>query len=236
MRYCTGVMKKIKFMLVTAVVLLSGTTILAQGNTSTGGMTSGQALMNAYGDAARAALARGAGSSAADRRTKQIGAAKIQAGKATTRFTPSQRGTEYTVEMMTYPESNTQTLAQKIRAVQESMKHFNATVTDSGMTVNDYADGLLVAYALAYEAYYDKKKNPQELKAMLAASRAAILEDAFYQGTEDWKKQKVYESYGLTAVDAMNYRIQARNAKNARERTMYEEKAREYAAPILEDN
>lgn len=230
-------MNKIKISILTfAIVIFCGTAIFAQSTTSTGGMTSDQALMNAYGDAARAALARkalGGGTSAAKQRAIKAGEAKIKAGKATTKFVSSVAGSRAVAESITFTDDAPQDLPGQIRWVQNYAKRFNEMMPESGLTANDLPDGIVLAAALSYAAYHGKKADPQTLRDLRNNTRTELLADRVFQGTPDTEKQKIYEQHAVMSVQAMDFRIKAQQTKNVEERRTLEEKAKQFAEYAL---
>lgn len=174
----------------------------------------------------------GAAARAATERREKAGAAKIKAGKATTRFVSTIAGTQALAKDMTWDEEQP-TLDSQVRHIQKNVKMFEALMTKNGFTPGDYADGYAFAYALSYAAYNDRDMDKQELERLRREKREALLAAAFFQGVEDIGKQYQYELSANMAMQAAEHRIKARRAKSGTERQISDAKAKENANYML---
>lgn len=184
----------------------------------------------------RAGIARTMAREAGIDDMESIGAARIKAGKATTRFNPTLAGTQAAVGNMAWnDEGDPQTLDGQIKHVQRYVKIFNTLMQRNGFTPNDSSDGYAFAFTLAYAAYNDRDMNKAEVEKLRQKDQKEAMASALFQGMSDEKRQKWYELNLMMAIQAVEQRALARRATSEAERRQYEAKAQRFAKYILGD-
>ena len=164
---------------------------------------------------------------------EQRGMQIIKSGKANNTFIPSLAGSKLILENLTWDKDGPQDGAGRIHLVQSWISQFNGLMRQNQLTVNDVADGVVLAHALSYMATYDRNLNPQELKQYQINKRNEFLQAAFFQGYSDPSKQQFYENYAILAIQAINYRLQAKQEANKMKREQLVEKAKRFAQGLL---
>lgn len=171
-------------------------------------------------------------------RISKIGAAKIKAGRATTKFTNSPNATELLAKNVSWESTAPQNLQGQVRFIQHYVKQFEMLMTQNGFAQNDFADGIVFAYALSYAALNNKDMNKGQLEQMRIEQQRAILNAAYFQGvvgTNDQPIQGRYEMNATMAMQAAEQRAFARRATSEIERQKYEDKAQYFAKFVLDE-
>lgn len=134
-----------------------------------------------------------------------IGQRRIAQGRATTRFTPSAKGSQ----IGALAASAGANKAAAIEANKAALATFNEAMKRLGLTPNDVADGRALAFNMAFNAYASKDPGPTRLKNLRAQFKSAMLEDPMFQTTPDADRQAMYEKIAIPAVFALSARQQA---------------------------
>lgn len=169
---------------------------------------------------------------------EKLGTRMIKTGKATTMFVPNPVGFRKIAQNLnfdlsfdpTYPQD----LSGQILWVENYVSKFNMMMTKNGFKPNDFSGGYAFAYALSYEAYYDKKPDPNMIRKIYQENRDLIMNDAFHQGSPDIDKQKMYGNWAIMSTQAIEWREKARVAKAGEDKQSIEKKVKHYANFILE--
>ena len=165
-------------------------------------------------------------------RVSKIGAAKIKAGNATTRFSSSMAGTQSIAKALTW-DAEQPTLESQVSHIQKHLKNFETLMQRNGYTPKDFSDGYAFAKALSYAAYHNQDMDKAEVQKTRDENRRSIMATAAFQGSPDTVKQYHYELSALMAMQAAEQRAMARRATNETERQHHEEKAKQYANYLL---
>ena len=110
-----------------------------------------------------------------------IGNQRIKAGKASTRFVPSAKGSQIGALAANAGAQK----AQAIAANQAALATFNEAMKRFGFTPNDVAEGRALAFTMAFNAYAGKDPGAARLKNLRAQFKSAMMKDAIFQGTPD---------------------------------------------------
>lgn len=157
------------------------------------------------------------------------GTNRIKAGRASNKFTPTRAGTAAVVSQMSFDPDEPQTQPEQIKFVQNQVARFNVRVRNYGLTANDLADGYVAAFSLSQEAYRDEPVNTQSVQNAAREIRADFLKNTSIQGASDVERQRVYELRAAMAIQAIEWREKARNARNQNDRRIADRKAKEFA-------
>lgn len=155
----------------------------------------------------------------------------IQAGKATTSFTTSKRGTELTVDTIEFEPHEPQTRPEQLAYVRERVNVFNSMLRESGLPENDAVAGGGTALLIAFKIL-GKPDALAEAKSRQQVMQERILIDEAYQGRTDAEKQSSFEWVAFFAVEALNETKKAKSSLVTSEREAAEKKARYYAELI----
>ena len=136
---------------------------------------------------------------------KDIGNKRIVAGKASTRFVPSAKGSQIGALAVNAGANK----AQAIAANTAALTTFNEAMQRLGLTPNDVADGRALAFNMAFNAYASKDPGPTRLKNLRAQFKSAMMKDPMFQAKPDDERQAMYEKMAIPAVFALSARQQA---------------------------
>lgn len=166
--------------------------------------------------------------------TKNRGAARIKAGKATTTFVHSPDIYEYMYDKLTYDETDPPTKAGRLQDMQRQVRNFEARMLKAGgYKIHDAADSANFSSILSYQAYFDKTQlTPAQLKIFQQTSRNTIqylLNSVDFQGMPEIEKEQMYILDAIMSEQAIEWREKGRAARTSNEREMADQKAKEYA-------
>lgn len=155
----------------------------------------------------------------------------IQAGKATSTFASSRKGTEMTADMIEFEPGEPQTRPEQVAYITERVRIFDGLIRDSKLPVNDTVagagTGLLIALRILgrSDALAEAKRRQQLFQEQ-------IFTDEAYQGRTDAEKQSTYEWIAFFAVEGLNETKKAKSARTSAERDAAQKKSRDYAELI----
>lgn len=169
------------------------------------------------------------GASAAYTRKVRVGAAKIKAGRATTRFSAvapfnleewlTRCGAKTPEQRRQYGEE----IRLQRRLLDEEARAFGA---DRG----DMAPSLGLCFAMAWEAYTGgQRATEKQYRWLVNDFRRTLLKDAYFQGMNAAEKQYLFEENMINATDALRLWRESRLAGDEEKR----KRAREGAARFL---
>lgn len=152
----------------------------------------------------------------------------IKAGKATTTFATSRKGTEMTVDMIEFEPGEPQTRPEQISYILERVKVFNGILRESDMPVNDSVSGAGTGLLIALKIL-GRNDALAEAKRRQQTFQERIFIDEAYQGRTDAEKQSTYEWVAFFAVEALNELKKSKAGRTAAEREAAQKKSKEYA-------
>jgi hypothetical protein len=142
-----------------------------------------------------------------DSMLKKVGNERIAAGKASTRFTPSERGSQ--VEAMVPEGGDAAARKNAIAANRACLADFHAAMKRFGLTPYDVADARALSLVMAYTAYKGQDPGPARLKNVRSQFRQAMLKDPMFQAIPDYERQARYEKMVIPAMLAVTARRQS---------------------------
>ena len=231
-------MKKITYLSILIIfILCSGLTAKAQLQPGMIDMTpsSNATINNSINSARTRILMSKSRTSAAARagaaRQKNIenrGDQIIKAGNANLMFTPSYSGTVATIKFLKFDTDEPQDLAGQVKLVQLYVVKFNELMTKINYKVNNVADGFALSYAIAYEAYCDKYPDSAKINRLRLEHGEMWLRRADLQGLLNVDRQASYEYWALMAMQGLEQRQKANQARTRLEREQAEDKIKRY--------
>lgn len=138
---------------------------------------------------------------------RKIGKERIDAGRASTRFTPSQRGSQ--VETLIPTEADAAGRKSAIAANRACLADFHAAMKRFGLSPYDVADARALSFVMAYTAFKGQDPGPVRLKTVRGQFREAMMKDTMFQSFPDYERQARYEKMVIPAMLAIMARRQS---------------------------